>query len=313
MMPLRDGQQAMAALDDRDFPDCPVCGAASWTIVHDGPVRDGGFGSGRPGRVARCTGCGIDRLAESLCLDETAYRTEGYRRHVGQDHDLLKHYAVHDELQRFTLDAIWPMSLRGKCVADVGCGGGSLLDHVRGLCGELIAIDPDPGFAPSLRQRGYKWFAAASDAARERSGAVDVAFSIQVIEHVRDPVAFLTEIRALLKPEGCLVLSTPNRADILMDLLPVEFPSFFYRTQHRWAFDASALARCAQAAGLRVAGMRHIHRYGIANTLLWLRDRKPSGRAALLPLDRTADDLWRTWLERSGRADNLYAVLVPAS
>ncbi len=96
-----------------------------------------------------------------------------------------------------------------------------------------------------------------------------------------------------------------------MELLPDEFPGFFYRTQHRWAFDAAALARCAAEAGFQVQETRHIHRYGIANTMLWLRDRKPSGRAALPPLDRAADDMWRTWLEANGRADNLYMLLRP--
>ncbi len=297
---------------DPDFPVCPVCGSEAWTVIYDGSVRDGGFGATKPGRVARCRGCGIERLAESLCLSNDAYRGAQYREHLGQDHDIARHYKSHDELARFTLDVLWPRSLRGKTVADVGCGGGSLLDHIRGLPAKTIAIDPAEGFASSLKARGYCWFATAPDAAEELGAKVDVAFSIQVIEHVADPKRFLAEIRVLLKPDGILVLSTPNRADILMDLLPADFPGFFYRTQHRWAFDAGALSHCASEAGFAVAERRHVHRYGIANALIWLRDRKPSGRTALPPLNRAVDDAWRSWLEANGRADNLYMVLTPA-
>lgn len=291
-----------------DFPRCSNCGGTAWTPIYNGPVRDGAFGSSKVGTVARCEGCAVDRLAESLCLRHEAYRS-GYRQHVGQDNDLAKHYAAHDELSRFTVETLWPVSLRNLIVADVGCGGGSLLDHIRGLPAELIAIDPDEGFAGSLQERKYRWYATAETAAKERAGRVDVAFSIQVIEHVEDPRGFLEGIRDLLSKDGVLIVSTPNRADILMELLDTEFPSFFYRTQHRWYFDANSLRDVAERAGLRIEAVRHVHRYGMANALMWLRDRKPSGRAGLPAIDRFADGMWRNWLEQTGRADNLYMIL----
>lgn len=298
----------MTTLNPSDFPPCPVCGTQAWTVVHQGAVRDGTHGRSVDSMVGRCTGCGIERLAESTCLDGQAYSDASYRAHVGQDHDIENHYASHDELSRFTLDTLWPHSVRGKLIADVGCGGGSLLDNLSGLARELIAIDPAQGFADSLQSRGYRWFPSAEDAADRLAGSVDVAFAIQVIEHVEDPKAFLEGIRRLLKPDGFCIVSTPNRADILMDLLPDDFPSFFYRSQHRWAFDADALVRAAAAAGFS-AEIRHVHRYGMANSLLWLREKRPSGRLALPVIDATADGLWRAWLEANGRADNLYVLL----
>ena len=294
---------------DTDFPVCPVCSSAAWRTVYEGPVRDGTFGQSIASVVKRCDDCGIERLAESACLDSTAYKSDAYRQHIGQDHDVLRHYAAHDELARFTLDAIWPLSLRGKCVADIGCGGGSLLDHIRGLPARLAAVDPAEGFAKSLRDRGYEWFPTTQAAESALAGEVDVAFAIQVIEHVDDPKTFLRGIRKLLKPGALCVVSTPNRADILMELLPAEFPAFFYRTQHRWAFDAASLKRCAEASGFAVETVRHVHRYGMANSLLWLREKKPSGRLVLPAIDNSADTLWRSWLEANGRADNLYLIL----
>lgn len=312
MQDVKTGAPAVAGslfLDSRNFPPCPVCGGGKWSGIYAGPVRAGSFGKTEVGQVARCETCGIERLNESLCLKSDDYRTEVYRDQLEQGHDIAKFQAGHDELARFTLETVWPLSLRGQTVADVGCGGGSLLDHIRGVCGEAIAIDPAEGFSKSLRQRGYNYFPSAEVAARKYGGKVDVAFAIQVIEHVADPRSFLAGIYNLLKPGGILVLSTPNRDDILMDLLPGDFPAFFYRTQHRWAFSAAALSYCAEAAGFCVQETRYVHRYGMANALLWLRDRKPSGRAHLPPLDREADSLWRTWLEASGRSDNLYLVL----
>jgi len=298
---------------DRDkFPKCGVCDAEAWSFVYDGPIRNGSFGEYRQGTVARCQCCGVDRLAENVCFDSSTYETGTYRRQLGQTHDLAEHFRAHDEFIRFTLDTIWPHSMRGKVVADVGCGAGTLLDHLRGLSETLIAIEPDSGFSSTLVDRGYHWFPTVDQAAERFQGTVDFAFSIQVIEHVEKPADFLRGIRRILKPNGTLVLSTPNRNDILMDMLPDEFPSFFYRTQHRWYFDNASLARVAEQAGLRIEKNLHVHRYGMANALLWLRDKKPSGRRSIPVLDHAADELWRTWLEANGRADNIYLIASPS-
>src|SRR5690606_30059884 len=97
----------------------------------------------------------------------------------------------------------------------------------------------------------------------------NIALAIQVIEHVVNPVQFLREIRDLVAADSIVVVSTPNRDDILMKLLPADFPAFFYRTQHQWYFDAGSLAVTAQAAGYEVAQTLYAHRYGMANALLW--------------------------------------------
>jgi 2-polyprenyl-3-methyl-5-hydroxy-6-metoxy-1,4-benzoquinol methylase len=288
-----------------DFPSCAACGADAWSPVHRGRVRDGAYGAWRDAEVRRCAQCGVDRLAESACLESIAYRTSAYREHLAQDHDAGRHFVTHDELARFTLEVLWPRSLRGLVVADVGCGGGALLDHLRGVASSMLAIEPAEPWSESLRGRGYHWYPSTADAGRDWAGCVDVVLSTQVIEHVDGPRQFLADIARLLSSEGVAVVSTPNRNDVLMELLPDTFPSFFYRVQHRWAFDAASLAKCAELAGLQMVEMRHVHRYGIANTMHWLKDGRPRGRAPMAPLDATIDRHWQAWLESTGRSDNL--------
>lgn len=301
----------MSAQDSglHDFPRCAVCGAHDWHPVHNGDVRDGVFGQWRHADVKRCGGCGVDRLAESACLGHESYQTPEYRAKLDQDHNAARHFEAHDELARFTLETLWPTSLRGKTVADVGCGGGALLDHVRGVAQTLVAIDPAVPFSASLRERGYDWYPSAAEAAQRWGGKVDVVLSTQVIEHVTDPHRFLADIRSLLSDNGIAVVSTPNRRDVLMELLPDAFPKFFYRVQHRWAFDAASLSHVARRAGLTVSEVRHVHRYGIANTMHWLKEGRPRGRVPMAPLDATIDRHWQAWLESTGRADNLYVIL----
>ena len=83
-----------------------------------------------------------------------------------------------------------------------------------GFCGPYLQ---------SLTNRGYKIYSSASEAIEDNKEMIDYGFSIQVIEHVKNPLEFLKEIRKLIKPGGRLLISTPNRNDILMTLLKDQF------------------------------------------------------------------------------------------
>lgn len=297
-----------SSLDPVNFPSCAACGAHDWAEVYKGPIRDGSFGRERDAVIARCGGCGVDRLDESLCLNLQDYELPIYRGKLQQSHDAEKHQREHDELARFTLETVWPMSLRGMTVADLGCGGGVLLDHLRGVAGALIAVEPNELFGASLTKRGYDWYRSGLAASEAYPEGVDLLVSTQVIEHVDDPFGFMNEAYALIKPGGRVIISTPNREDILMEMLSDEFPRFFYRTQHRWSFHSASLKACAERAGFTVLETRHVHRYGIANAMHWLKDKCPRGRLKLQPFDDQIDKLWRSWLEATGRSDNLYLI-----
>lgn len=294
------------------FSPCEICGTDDWTPTYHGNIRDGGFGSVHAdATIGRCGGCGVERLAENACPDSSFYEGEAYRTRLGQGLTSGSHFADADHLQRFGLELLSSNSLRGATVADIGCSGGSFLDHIAGLADRKVAVEPSEIYHPSLAERGYIVFPYARDAAKSFAGAVDLAVSLQVIEHVENPRAFLADVRGLLKPGGRFLISTPNLRDILMQLLPDDFPAFFYRVVHRWYFDADSLAECARLAGFDVARTDHVHRYGMSNALAWLRDRQPRGHERLNAIDATADLLWRAQLERSGQSDCLFMTLTP--
>jgi SAM-dependent methyltransferase len=296
----------------QDFPPCRVCGEARWDVTWSGKVRAGKFGSfTQATEIRQCASCGIQRLAEAACKDERFYAGGEYRKFLGQGSSAASFYAEHDPLQLERLELAGPHTLRGRSVADIGCAGGSFLDHLRGLTSVAVAVEPAVQYHSVLAANGYRVFPSIK-AASEWRRRIERAFCFSVIEHVADPRAFLEEARELLAPGGSLLVSTPNREDVLMGLLPDQYPAFFYRSVHRWYFDRDSLSRCARAAGLEVAELRCVHRFGLSNTLGWLRDRRPPGRAAVGAMDDPGVDAdWRATLERDFRGDYLYATLVP--
>lgn len=292
------------------FEPCEICGAKAWNTLYEGAVRDGAFGNLKQGAtVARCEKCGTDRLAEDFTISQENYTKDSYREHLRQKIDSQSYLSVHDEMQHFSLTVLWPTPLRGLTIADIGCAGGSFLDHVRGLANRIIAVEPCSLYHQSLAGRGYEVVAYADEAAQQLGPVVDLAVSFQVIEHTCSPLAFLSHVRHLVKPGGYLLLSTPNRNDFLMNALPEVYPQFFYRVAHRWYFDADSLANCAERAGFSVERTTYVHRYSLSNALLWLRDRCPAGRKEIPGLAGLGDNMWRTFLETTGQADCLYLLL----
>jgi SAM-dependent methyltransferase len=289
---------------------CEICNSSDWKAAYYGPVRDGAFGQLTvPRIVGRCSGCGVERLEESGAKGDEFYNSNEYRSLLSQPTDAMGFLQEHDNLQLLNLQQLWPLSLRGKVIADVGCAAGSFLDHVRGLVAGATAIEPNTDYHESLSKRGYDVFSNTKEACNAGL-AFDWAFSFGVIEHVANPREFLSEIGSILKPEGRLQLSTPNRKDVLMSLLPTDYPSFFYRSVHRWYFDRDSLTSCAKHAGLKIIEIRCSHRFGLSNAITWLRDRRPGGRDSMPIVGKPLfDDVWARGLEEQDAGDYLFAVL----
>ena len=205
---------------------CEICNN-KLHIHYTGKIRDGSFGEFKNDcSVFECSSCKVQRLDENNCILEDDYETGEYRKKLKEDLDARKLVLEHDQLQFYTLKSFFPESLRDKSIMDVGCGAGSLLDMLKGISKTQLGIEPTDILRKALIKKNYQIFSSLSEAMKENRDSIDFAFSIQVIEHVNNPRVFLEEIRELIRPGGKLLISTPNRNDILMTLLKEKFFPF---------------------------------------------------------------------------------------
>lgn len=124
---------------------------------------------------------------------------------------------------RERIDAHWHSDphdrrpLAGKRALDVGCGAGLLTEPQARLGAEVTGIDAAPesiavakahaeGQGLTIDYRAGEVAQLAGEAKR-----FDLITSMEVIEHVADPAAFVSALAGLLAPGGLLVVSTPNR------------------------------------------------------------------------------------------------------
>lgn len=112
------------------------------------------------------------------------------------------------ELPAF-VDHLQRLCPRGRIV-DVGSGLGGLLASLPSAIYERVGVEYNEAAAEFARQRyGLRVVRDVSELTAER-GAFDLVTSVEVIEHVADPLAYLQDLQRLLRPEGHLVITTPN-------------------------------------------------------------------------------------------------------
>lgn len=128
----------------------------------------------------------------------------------------------------------------GKMVLDVGCGSGYGMHDISSETLDALGTDLSLKELCGCRQRyGKTTSFLCSDAVKLpfKDSCLDLVVSFQVIEHIHPSqvVAYLCEIKRVLRPGGLFMVTTPNR---LLRLLPFQKP---WNPDHKKEYDANEL------------------------------------------------------------------------
>jgi 2-polyprenyl-6-hydroxyphenyl methylase/3-demethylubiquinone-9 3-methyltransferase len=161
----------------------------------------------------------------------------------------------------FDRDLTQDTPFRGLRILDIGCGGGLLAEPMARLGADVVGADAAERNIPVAQvhaeQSGltidYRHTTAEDLAAAGEQ--FDVVLNMEVVEHVADPLAYLTACRQLLKPGGLHICSTINRnpksyvmaifgAEVVMRWLP--------KGTHEWSkfITPEELFKLLEQAGL---------------------------------------------------------------
>ena len=110
-----------------------------------------------------------------------------------------------------------PKPFDGLRILDIGCGGGLLCEPMARLGATIVGVDAAAGNIPVAQihaeQSGLNidYRHGTAEAMAADGEQFDVVLNMEVVEHVADPLGYLTACQQLLKPGGLHICSTLNR------------------------------------------------------------------------------------------------------
>ena len=105
----------------------------------------------------------------------------------------------------------------GLRILDIGCGGGLLCEPMARLGATVVGADAAPRNIPVAQIHAEKsglnidYRHTTAEALAAAGEQFDVVLNMEVVEHVADPLGYLTACQTLLKPGGLHLCSTINR------------------------------------------------------------------------------------------------------
>lgn len=253
--------EKLISLGDYDLLDsCPVCGGASNALgdVFELPYL----------RCVDCLHVFAGFLPSAQFLVDYYSSREIEKTSSGESHQ-RQTYIVDAETRKTRnhqvelSKAVWAHEAstfrHGDLCIDLGSGSGMFLEAMASLGYETLGIELDPQLARESVSHGIQTLELdfLKNLPSELSQASMIS-ALNVLEHLRDPVGFLSSVSTLMKPEATALLEVP-RAESVSTLINLRFPeSTAYRhltpPEHLHVFSDSSFETLIDRAGLEVIG-----------------------------------------------------------
>lgn len=166
----------------------------------------------------------------------------------------------------FQRDAASARPFEGLRLLDIGCGGGLLSEPVCRLGARVSGADASAeniGCAKTHAARqnlDIDYRNITTETLLTEPARFDVILNMEVVEHVANPDAFITQCASLLAPDGLMILATLNRTAkaYALAVLGAEYIlRWLPRGTHDWNkfLRPQELTAMVEKAGLSVSGL----------------------------------------------------------
>jgi SAM-dependent methyltransferase len=256
------------------IPVCRVCGSSESVLIS----RDV---AGAPeSAVYRCEHCTLIYLFPIMAEEEEAnfywLQFERYMedRSSGGWKSPEVHFRSYQAEGERRLPLVRPHLLPDDTVLEIGSSTGYFLEDLRGYVRSVTGVEPGRTYRAFAVDRGIETVPALEDVGQR---TFDVIALYYVLEHLRDPVGYLTTLRARLNPGGRLLIEVPNVDDTLLSVYRIPgFPPFYWQKAHYHYFSHRTLTDVLHRAGYSSA-LSPVQRYDLSNHMVWMMEGKPGG------------------------------------
>lgn len=223
----------------QELKQCPLCGETKSRLFDQRSVH------GHLVKNRICSYCGLVFQSPRMSDDELAsfYRREYRQLYQGSEGPSNKDLAVQG-LRAESLLAFTKMQLDGVSLhLDIGCSAGLLLRQFQGEYGcRGIGVEPGDAYRGYSQELGFVVHETLEDLEDNLFNMFDLVSLVHVLEHVPNPVTYLSTLRKKwLKSGGWLLVEVPNL-----------YAHDCFEVAHLVAYSPHTLAQMLQKAGFEI-------------------------------------------------------------
>jgi 2-polyprenyl-3-methyl-5-hydroxy-6-metoxy-1,4-benzoquinol methylase len=233
------------------------------------------------GKVFFCDSCELGMLENVKSEKEISdfYKKE-YRSHVlyKESSGPKELFDLYSQFQDNRIGLLKKYINNKTELLEVGCSVGMFLYHVKKYTKRIAGIDYD---IASGKFASDKCKCLVFDKDIKKTGLSKESFDIicmfQVLEHVENPVKFISEYKEYLKPGGLICVEVPNIRDVLRYAYDLpNYNKFYFHPAHLWYFSEKSLAKVMKKADFS-GKVVFSQNYNIVNHFHWIDTDKPQG------------------------------------
>jgi len=232
---------------------CPLCFAE--TVDYQTAVTQEKKGAASL-QLGVCSACGLQFAVDYAKDRMHVYADAEYPAWVSsseQEHEGLQE--IKRETFRAQLQLVSPLrDGAGHKLLDIGTGAGYLLEAAADLGFDCWGVEPGSVALTTEEKFPGKIFRGQLHQAIYPDNFFDVVCLTDVLEHISEPHELMQEIHRILKPDGILLLTTPNTGSITKRLAGKKW--FQYKNEHVMYYAKRPLKALLEKEGFEIERLR---------------------------------------------------------
>lgn len=165
----------------------------------------------------------------------------------------------------------------GQSVLEVGSSSGFTLAVLQEWGCDCVGVELNHEYADYARQLGLRVYSNWQELEAGENRGFHLLLHYYVLEHMRDPLAFLNECLCYVAPGGRMMFEVPNGNDPLTFLYQIPaFNEFYWWRAHHWYFTPKSLGYLLGQLG-RAYEIHPGQRYDLSNHIHWMLTGQPGG------------------------------------